>query len=341
MLNGRHQRYSVKPLRIKDDEEWAVGPLQMRNAFQVYLKPIPLAQEIKQSKIASICNVNVRRKEPSKILWRVQWATREDLRKTTVHLNDVGIVNILEGKTCSMFWAANPKWTSKRYNKVGKPIVKHQRMLPVLFRLGNDAVVGNTLDTTAHNDPRHYISPQIDVFVLIQATDALVENNHNAAYLLASSIRRQARTISHELGVWYFKKDDEQFPIFVLFLNIKPQYAKIKFQSINSLRTSSTRPFHYYACDNTTRWKAHAEIHERRIWWRFERHFSSREKVSSNVDVRDKNSLKDTFQKRNIQKKTEALRDRWKLSVLTIWKYLLRQNIEPGRRNRPRPVRSQ
>lgn len=129
------------------------------------------------------------------------------------------ITCIVEDMIASNLLTTSSRATYIRCIIVGKMMVKHQGLLPLYDKLGNDAPAAKTLGTTTRVDPRLYISSEEDMPFMILAADAFVMYGHKPAPFHANTFYSHALALLDELLLHCLKQYKERYATHALFLD--------------------------------------------------------------------------------------------------------------------------
>lgn len=105
----------------------------------------------------------------------------------------MGILEIAEEMISSNVLPASSRISYVRYIQAGKIVIKNQSVLVFLAKLGRNAPAARTLHITHPNDDSLYIFVAVDIFLMIEATDAFLMNEHKPIHFHASSFLKHAK----------------------------------------------------------------------------------------------------------------------------------------------------
>lgn len=109
-----------------------------------------------------------------------------------------------------------------RYFRNGKMLLKHESMLPLLVKMGEDARAAKIIGITYLCDPSLYISLEEDILIT-RVAETSVKNAHKPAPFHAHSLYRYVRALLDEIHVRLLEHDKEKFSTFALFFDEKIQ----------------------------------------------------------------------------------------------------------------------
>lgn len=134
---------------------------------------------------------------------------------------DARVLEIVDDMMLSNFLAANPKATFARYIRVAKSMIKKESVPPLLVSLFMDAPVLTTPGITHINDAGFYISTAEVIFLMTQAADAFVKNDHKLAAFYASALYSQVKALLDEIRIHHMEQSELGFPTVALFFKLR------------------------------------------------------------------------------------------------------------------------
>lgn len=279
-LDGRHRRRSVRVVRDEDSLKWATEPLGVWYAFCIDEKPISLDQAIKLSKIAEVSTFIVSCKTTfTNTIQGVLNSTRafEDYGKIFV---DLSVLDIVDDMMSSNVLDENPKATYTRYMCVGKMMMKIEGKLSLLVSLSMDAVVAKALGITHLIDPELKVSSEKYFILVIQ----VAETSPRALTIPLSSMpahsidKRGPCLTNFTFVIW--SKVKKNFHALRSFFQAKIHQKRIITHKLLSRFNPTMDPFNFYASDNSKKGEAKADMYEKRLQQRVDRHFNPTEEAS-------------------------------------------------------------
>lgn len=140
---------------------------------------------------------------------------------------------------------------------------------------------------------------------MIQATDELARNDQKPAPFYATYFQRHCRALPAELHIRQLEQDKEAFSTYASLLDTMIQQTKIIAHLIISRFVSTMHPFYYDARERRKKREAKAEMCERRLLLKIERHFSPGKNSSFNKGALGENALKESPRRRSLRNKID------------------------------------